>query len=138
MATQTQQSRRKGKPGDIPAAEWAVAAAGLLIVVCVIAIVLYEAAAGDTSPPDISVNLQSVRAVQRGYVAEIRIRNDGGTTASAVRIEGVLRDRTGSEQRAEATVAYVAPHSTARAGLFFRSDPRAGDLSLRPLGYEEP
>jgi uncharacterized protein (TIGR02588 family) len=137
MSGQTQQKRRS-KPGDIPPAEWAAAALGLMIVLFVLGFVLYEAAAGDSSPPDLQLNMHTVRPIQSGYVVEVRIVNRGGTTASAVRIEGVLRDSAGNQERAEATVDYVAPHSRVTAGLFFRKDPRTGELRLRPLGYEEP
>jgi uncharacterized protein (TIGR02588 family) len=135
---QKKQRRRAGAPGDIPRAEWVVAGIGLAIVLAVLVFVLYEAVAGDSSPPDIAVSVESVRAVQDGYVLELRIRNRGGTTAAAVPIEGVLRDRSGSEERAEATIDYVPARSSVTAGLFFRNDPRAGELRVRALGYRRP
>jgi uncharacterized protein (TIGR02588 family) len=137
MAQQAQK-KQAGKAADIPAAEWAVAAVGFIVVVSVIGFVLYQAMTNESSPPDIRLSVQSVRPLQQGYVVEIRVDNRGDTTAAGLQIEGTLRDGSGNEERAEAGVDYVPSHSTVTTGLFFRGDPRAGKLDLRPLGYRQP
>jgi uncharacterized protein (TIGR02588 family) len=129
---------RKTKPSDIPLLEWAVGALGALIVAAVIGFLLYQGFAGDASPPEIHVEVKRIAPVRDGFRVEFEARNAGGEAAAQVTIEGVL-SRPGAEpQRSAVTLGYLPAHSERGGGLFFNTDPRTGELSVRARSYEDP
>ena len=129
---------RKTKASDIPPLEWAVGALGALIVALVVGFLLYQGLAGDASPPEIHVEIKSIAAVRDGFRVQLEARNVGGEAAAQVTIEGVL-SRPGAEpERSAVTLGYLPAHSERGGGLFFSTDPRAGELSVRARSYEDP
>lgn len=123
--------------GKIPALEWLSAAIGLVLAIAVFAVILTEALTGARTPPALSVHAGKVTPFEGGFVLEVEVRNAGGQTASAVVVEGELKG-PGEPETAEANVDYVPARSKAKAGLVFRSDPRAGPVELYAKGYAEP
>ena len=99
---------------------------------------LYEAVAGDSSPPDVAVHVEAITPVQNGFLVEFRAVNDGGSTAAGLTVEGELQDGTQIVETSHTTVEYVPSHSERQGGLFFLEDPRQYDLQLRAKGYEVP
>ena len=99
---------------------------------------LYEAAAGDSSPPDITVHVDATLQIRNGYLVRFRAVNEGGSTAEGVTVEGVLRNGTDSMETSNTVLEYVPAHSQREGGLFFTSDPRQYQLQLRAKGYENP
>ena len=128
----------QGKLKEAPLWMWGIALLGLALVLGSIVFMLYEAAAGDSSPPDVTVQLDSIRPTQNGFLIEFRAINQGGTTAAGLTVEGELRKGTESVETSNTTIEYVPSHSERRGGLFFKSDPRQYELQLRAKGYEKP
>lgn len=128
----------QGKLDDAPLWMWAVALVGLALVAGSIAFMLYEATAGDSSPPDVSVRVDSILTTRSGYLVKFRAVNEGGSTAEGLTVEGELRDAGGSVETSETTIEYVPSHSEREGGLFFTRDPRAHELRIRAKGYEKP
>lgn len=124
--------------GDIPFWEWVVAGLGAVLVIGSIGFMLYEAVAGDDSPPDVVIRVDSVLPVQGGYLVRIRARNQGGTTAAGLTVEGELKGDTGAIETSETTVDFLPPNSERFGGLFFTRDPRRHTLELRAKGYQDP
>ena len=131
-----QDGRRPGH--DIPPAEWAAAAMGLLIVLAALALLLVEAVRGSESPPHIRVSVLAVEAQEGGYLVRLHVTNRGGTTAAQLVVEGALTPREGETQRSQVTLDYVPARSMRGAGLFFKTDPNKGQLEVRAIGYQEP
>jgi uncharacterized protein (TIGR02588 family) len=123
---------------DAPLWMWGIAVLGLALVLGSIVFMLYEAAAGDSSPPDVTVRLDSIRPTQNGFLIEFRAVNEGGTTAEGLTVEGELRSGPESVETSNTTIEYVPSHSERAGGLFFKSDPRQYELQLRAKGYEKP
>jgi uncharacterized protein (TIGR02588 family) len=98
----------------------------------------YEALTSETSPPDITVQMESVQAVTGGYVVTLRITNSGTATAAAVRVEGVLKRAMAVIETSEMTIDYVPARSERSGGLFFQNDPQQFQLEFRALGYQAP
>lgn len=117
---------------------WGIALVGLALVLGSIAFMLYEAAAGDASPPDVTLHVQSIVPTRNGYLVEFRAVNEGGSTAEGLTIEGELRAGTESVETSNTTIEYVPSHSVRQGGLFFTTDPRQYELRLRAKGYEKP
>jgi uncharacterized protein (TIGR02588 family) len=129
---------RKTKASDIPLLEWVVGGLGALIVLVAIAVLLYEGLAGDSSPPEIHVEIKDVAPLRDGFRVRFEARNVGGEAAAQVTVEGVL-SRPGAEPETSAvTLAYLPARSERGGGLFFSADPRGGDLRVRARSYEDP
>jgi uncharacterized protein (TIGR02588 family) len=128
----------KGMLKDAPPWMWGIGLLGLALVLGSIAFVLYEAAAGDSSPPDVTVRVDSILPTRNGYLVEFRAVNEGGSTAEGLTVEGELRNGAESVEASDTTIEYVPSHSERGGGLFFTSDPRQYELRLRAKGYEKP
>ncbi len=125
-------ARKKPGPPPAPALlEWAMGGLGLLIVLAVLAVVVFEAL-GPRTPAAVEARLQSARPVAGRWLAEVEVSNSGDRTAAAVEVEG----RLGSET-ARAVIDYVPAHGRETAVLTFDADPR-GAVELSVPGWAEP
>ena len=129
---------KKSHLADIPLVEWIIGAVGLLIVAGAIGVLVHEALAGDKSPPDVQLAVRMIAPRNGGYLVKVRAENVGGQPAARVGITAELVSDGKVLETREAQFDYLPAHSTREGGLFFDRDPRAGELRLRALGYEEP
>lgn len=117
-----------------PMLEWIAAATGLVLTLALLALLGKEALLGQRDEvPTVEVRVERIVEKEGLFVVEVEAVNHHGATASAVEIEGTLGDTAST-----VTIDYVPGHSRRRAGLYFREDPRGGQLDVRALGYEEP
>jgi uncharacterized protein (TIGR02588 family) len=131
-------SHDQEKLDDAPLWMWSIGLLGLVLVLGSIGFMLYEAAAGDSSPPDVMVDVQEILPIQNGFLVEFRVINEGGRTAAGLIVEGELRDGIEIVEASDTTIEYVPSHSEREGGLFFTQDPRQYELQLRATGYETP
>lgn len=135
----TQESKKsQEKITDAPAWIWGIAFLGLIFVLGSIIFMLYEAAVGDSSPPDVTVRVEAILATEAGFLVTFRVIHEGGSTAEGLTVEGELRNGTEPVETSNTTIQYVPSHSEREGGLFFTLDPRQYDLQLRATGYEKP
>ena len=119
--------------------EWVVFGVGLLLVLSTLAYLVYDGATSGAGPPDIEVRLGEPRAGGPGFLVPVTVANRGGQTAEGVTVEVVLEDAGSPEpERGEFTLAFLPRRGTREGWVAFRSDPRAGRLTARALGYEKP
>jgi uncharacterized protein (TIGR02588 family) len=130
--------KEQAKIKDAPLWMWAIGVLGLALVLGSIVFMLYEAAAGDSSPPDVTLLVDSILPTRNGFLVKFRAVNEGGSTAEGLTVEGELRDGTERVETSDTTIEYVPSHSEREGGLFFTSDPRQHELQLRAKGYEKP
>lgn len=139
MATKEQ---RKAAPSSkaphTPLAEWIAAAVSGVLVLGVIGFLIYDGVRSPPTPPDITIEIDSVGPAGPGYLVQFRARNSGRNTAAEVVVEGELLADTGKVETSETTLDYVPAGGLKRAGLYFSHDPRGGRLRLRARGYREP
>lgn len=133
---QTPSNKSQSEHSDIPLLEWIVAGLGLLIVGSTLSLMVYEAVAGDHSPPDVTFSVTSITKVGQGYRVDFTAYNQGGKTASEVQVEGKVSGP--DAETAEGTFDFIPPHSSRRGGLFFENDPAGGKLGFRTISYREP
>ncbi|HSL46446.1 MAG TPA: hypothetical protein VK897_23630 [Anaerolineales bacterium] len=126
------------KLDEAPLWMWSIGLLGLLLILGSIGFALYEAAAGDSSPPDVSVEVQGIVPGRNGFLVEFRVINEGGRTAAGLTLEGELRDGVEIVETSDTTIEYLPSHSEREGGLFFRLDPRQYELQLRAEEYETP
>lgn len=114
--------------------EWIAGGLGLLLTLGLLGFLGWQAVTVDRQvPPQLDLRVESVAPAGAGYVAAIVVRNRSPHTAGGVEVEGTLAGETSS-----VTFSYVPGGSSVRGGLYFSSDPSAGGLRLRALGYSDP
>jgi uncharacterized protein (TIGR02588 family) len=130
--------KEQGKIIAAPIWMWSIAVLGAALALGSIIFMLYEAAAGDPSPPDVTVTVESILQSRSGFLVKFRVLNEGGMTAEGLTVVGELMNGTERVEASDTTIEYVPSHSEREGGLFFTSDPRQYDLRLRAKGYEKP
>ena len=123
---------------EAPLWMWGIAFLGLALVLGSIGFMLYEAAAGDSSPPDVTVRVDSILPTRNGFLVKFRAVNEGGSTAEGLTVEGELRSGGEGLETSDTTIEFVPSHSEREGGLYFTLDPRQHELRLRAKGYEKP
>jgi uncharacterized protein (TIGR02588 family) len=136
----SESTNRTAQSRPIPTIEWAVGALGLMLVFSTVILLIYEALAEESSPPEIHLSAHTISAQSRGHVAVLNVYNQGGESASRVAISGELFDVSKQEvvDSASTEVEFLPARSQREAGLFFQLDPKNYELRLRALGYEKP
>lgn len=126
------------KTGDIPGWSWVFAAIGLVLTIGSAGFMLYQAFAGDTSPPELVIETDAVVPNGRGYLVPIQVTNHGGSVASGLVVEATLKKGSETVETSTITMGYVPAGSQRRAGFFFSRDPRKFDLQILAKGYVQP
>ena len=117
--------------------EWGVFGLGLALVAGTLGFLVYDGATDAGRPAAVEVSLGEPRATPHNYIVPVTLRNHGDETAEGVTVEVTL-EGGGEPERSEFTVAFL-PRGAAREGwVAFTTDPRAGRLTPRVLGYERP
>ena len=129
---------KQAKLKDAPPWMWGLGFLGLALTLGSVGFLLYEAAAGDNSPPDVSVRVEAVVPNRNGFLVRLRAVNEGGSTAAGLTVVGELVSGGQSVETSDTVIEYLPPHSEREAGLFFTRDPRGHELRLRAKGYEKP
>lgn len=128
-------SQRQQQP---PFWERVIAALGLLLVLASVAYLFYQGVWGDHSPPDIVVEPAGILDSGKDYLVRFKARNLGGETAAEVTISGVLKRDGEQVETTETTLDYIPAGSEQQGGLYFKNDPRSGELELSAAGYRTP
>ena len=126
-----------GQRQRISPSEWLAAAVATAIVVATI-VTLFVAGRREQTPPRFAIVVQSVAPSGSDFLIRFSIRNEGSQTGAEVVVEAQLRSNGGPPETSSVTFDYVPGNSVRHGAMLFRHDPRAGQLTLRPLGYREP
>jgi len=122
----------------VPWLEWVAAGTGLLLVLGIFGVIGWQAFNGATTPPVITVEVETVTPVEGGHRVLFRARNTAGEAAAQVEIESKVTIAGEHEETSRVVLDYIPGHSARRGGLFFTHDPRAGTLTVRATGFAEP
>ena len=139
MAPKAREQRApiKGAP-TTSVSEWIVAALSAALVLALLGFLVYEGVRSPMTPPDVTVEVDSIHKAGPGYLVLFRARNIGHTTAGAVVVEGELEADSGVVERSETTIDYVPARGEQRGGLYFSRDPQRSRLRLKAHGFREP
>ena len=118
--------------------EWIVFGVGLALVACVLGFLVYDGARMGGAPPDIELKLGVPERRGAGFAVPVSATNRGDETAEGVQIEVVLEAGGGEPERGEFAIAFLPRRATRHGWVTFRTDPSAGQLKARVLGYEKP
>jgi uncharacterized protein (TIGR02588 family) len=139
MAPKTQEDAPLSrKAPNTSTAEWIVAAVSAALVLGVLGFLIYDGVRHPSTPPDITIEIDSIQPAGPGYLVLVRARNRGRNTAADLIVEGELESDTGRVETSQTTIDYVPAGGLQRAGLYFQRDPRTLKLRLRAHGYREP
>ena len=116
--------------------EWTVFAAGLVLLTATLSYLAYDGATLGDAPPSIEIRLGAPARRAQNFIVPVSIVNHGDLTAEGVEVEVVLRGA--SEERGEFVVAFLPRGATREGWVAFQTDPRAGELKARVVGYEKP
>ncbi len=117
--------------------EWAVFAVGLALVCGVLGFLAYDGATTADAPAEFQIELGRHERRDDGFHLPVSVKNSGGETAEGVHVEVVL-EASGATERGEFVVAFLPRGGTREASVTFHSDPGAGNMRARVLGYEKP
>lgn len=118
--------------------EWLVFAGGLIIVAGVLGYLTFAALTLGNAPPEIKVALGKAQPEGEYFRVPVTIHNKGDQTAESVQIEVVFNEGKPDEETAEFQAAFLPRHSQREGAVTFKTDPRAGVLKARVLGYANP
>ena len=118
--------------------EWVTGVVSTLLVLILLGWIGREALVADSRPPELSIVIEQVQQIQGLYRVDILLRNAGEKTAAAVHVVGNTMLSDGSSELAGVTFDYAPAQSQTKGALFFRKDPRRGNVTIIPVGYTEP
>lgn len=122
----------------VPAWEWLVAAAGLVLILFVLTALVWEAVSGSDKRPVIELRVKETVPHGSGELLLIEVHNRGDQVASNLKVRGSVSIGANVIETREVTVGYVPRNSRKVIGLFF-SQPTGGyNLRLEPVGFVEP
>lgn len=115
--------------------ELLISVVGAILTLALLGFLAYQAVAVGDSGPELTAAVSRIDRVGDQFVAQVRVENNGGKTASGVNVTGELKLEHTTVERATTTISFVPPTSSRRAALVFTRDPRRGRLSVRAAGY---
>ncbi|MFC7335976.1 hypothetical protein ACFQY0_02200 [Haloferula chungangensis] len=117
----------------IPAAEWTVAAIGLVLLCLCVAFLVYKAFFVDDGVPEIAFEVERIVPQDEGALVLANVSNSGGQTVTELQIVG-----SSQLERHEVKVDFLPARSTRSFGMFFSHVPDKASLNFVPGGYQEP
>ena len=133
------ETRKGNGTRSVSLLEIVASGAGLLLTLGMLAFIGWEALTrpGDRPPADV-VESRQVAQIGDIWVLNFAAMNRTPSTAANVEIEGTLRQDGREVETGRTSLDFVPGGSTVRGGIFFQTDPRAGEVELRALGYAQP
>lgn len=120
-------------------AEWisfGIAAAILLVLV---GLILYNWFTIPQGPPVIAIaQVGTIRSADNQFYLPFEVANRGGSTATMVRVQATLRIDDAVVEEVEQEFDFLAAGTRAQGAFIFRRNPRAGEVTLQALSYQEP
>lgn len=125
--------------GDRPTAgEYVLGSLGAVLVVALLVFLGHQAVTVHRGGPDLTATVSGITRVGDGWEVAFEVVNDGGRAVEEVQVRGTLTTEDGTTTEATAVLARVPAASSRGGALLFPTDPRAGQLEIRPEGYAEP
>lgn len=118
--------------------EWIVFAVSLVVVLGTVGLLAYDMVQGESSPPELVVELGPPRRQAQGWAVPVTVRNVGGETAEGAQVEVTLAVPGRPVERGEIDMAFVPADSRREGFVTFTADPARGRLAGRVVGFEKP
>ncbi len=118
--------------------EWVTGTVSTALVLLMIGLISWEALTDKGVPPDLSVSLTNLSALDNGHRVAFDIANRSTATAADVTVRGEIIDAGDVLEETEVTFDYVAAESKSSGAFLFDRDPGMHELKIRVLGYTDP
>ena len=118
--------------------EWIVFTVSLAVVLGTLGLLVQDMIRGESTPPELVVELGAPRRQAQGWAVPVTVRNEGGETAEGARVEVTLEIPGQAPERAEIDMAFVPADSRREGFVTFAGDPARGRLAGRVTGFETP
>lgn len=129
---------REGEVVQTPRWEKIFASAGFLLLCVGFVYLAWSAVTEEQAPPYFVFNVDEITPVGDSFLVELEVTNRGAQSVAGLEVEGELRGEDDKVEVASTQIDYVPSKSRRDIGMYFSTDPRAGTLSFRALGYQEP
>ncbi len=130
-----EKDRKKTAPSTL---EWLTAFLGLMLVAAALGYISYRAVTVENTPPNLTVEIESITPVSAGHLVKFHVANSGEETAAAVNLEGTLKEGETTAESGTATIDYVPSHSQRKGGIIFEKNPQKYQMQIRAVGYANP
>jgi uncharacterized protein (TIGR02588 family) len=121
-----------------PKLERILGAVGAALVIASAGFLTYRGLTDEARPGALVVTVTEIRDVGDQYVATFAVHNRGAETLSQLHMVARVMDGETELESAPAVIDYLPAHSTQKAGVYLRHDPRRYRLEITPGGYMEP
>lgn len=135
--TPARKKRSAEEPETISRWEWVTGAAGLLMVLFIVVVLLRDVARPNGAP-ELTVRVDSVVRQAAGHLAHITVRNSGSEAASGVAVDGALTLEGGRIENSGIVFDNLPSRASRSGGLLFQDDPGRGQLRVHVSGYTSP
>lgn len=118
--------------------EWVAGIASTLLVLSLFGWIIhdiYRYAPGDAA---FRIDIRAIEPVNNMFRVRFDIENITQSSAAQVHIAGETIQSNGDSERSSVTFDYVASEARDSGALFFRTDPRDAELTVKVEGYTEP
>jgi len=123
--------------GETPLLEWVAGGIGAVLFLGCLSIMVWNALT-PRSLPSLSASVGQVTQQANGFTAEFTLHNSGRSTAANVTVLATLKQGSEEVEQHEAMIDFVPPLSERKGGIFFKHDPRSGELTIEAQGYSDP
>jgi uncharacterized protein (TIGR02588 family) len=121
-----------------PLSEWVAAAVGLVLLVASVGYLLHDGLTAPEQAPSPVIQVLALEPDGDRFLVRLRVRNQSGSTAAGLRVEGELKQGGQVVERSETEFEHVPGHSEREGGMFFSRDPRRLELVLTARSYRKP
>jgi uncharacterized protein (TIGR02588 family) len=121
-----------------PKLERILGAVGAALLIASAGFLAYRALTDEAHPGELLVTVTEVHDVGDAYVATFAVHNQGAQTLSQLHLVARVMDGEAELESVPALIDYLPAHSTQKAGVYLRHDPRRYRLEITPGGYMEP
>ena len=119
-----------------PLLERVLAGLGGLMLAAGVAFLVHDGLTNDQGPGAVVATVTKVTQVGDAYVVEVVLENEGGETLSDLQLGAHVMDDKSELESVAVAIDYLPGHSTRKAGLYLRHDPRRYRLEIRAEGYQ--
>ncbi|WP_343315579.1 TIGR02588 family protein [Brucella sp. BE17] len=118
--------------------EWATGGISTFLVLALFGWIIhdiYRYAPGDAA---FHIDIKAIEPVNDMFRVRFDVENISQASAAQVRIAGETINADGNHEQSSVNFDYVASEARDSGALFFRTDPRDGQFTIKVEGYTQP
>jgi uncharacterized protein (TIGR02588 family) len=125
------------KAAQFPLSEYILAGVGLALICSVLIFLVVDEIRETHTPPRIVTHLKDIQQMSPGYVTQFIVKNEGGVTATQLKLQATLTIGENVESR-DVIIDHLPPRSQRIVGFYFMNKPTKDNVEVKPWSYLEP